>query len=402
MRPVLAIYSFIFLVEVVLWAMVPLAPRFGEELGLSTIETAAILASMSAASIVVGVPAGVLTDRFGPRRLTVSGGLLTTFGTLGQGLAEDFWSLLGSRAVFGAGFSLAWTAGLVWLADSVGAARRARALGATITASGIAGLVAPVFAGLVAEQAGISTPFYVIAAGCAFVTAALIAAQDPDRATETREEALRHTLRVARREVLILGGLAATALGGLAAGAFNLLLPLQLHQNGLSEWAIGLLFSIGAGLFITTSALQARRGQRAVKLHTVVCGALGLALVTLVAIASEKTTAIAAVLLLRAPLLAALFTVSFPLAALGSRRAGIGPGAVLGLQNVLWGIVNLIGLLLGGAIAELMGGRVAFGMVLATAVLTATWAFWTSRARVAELPESVAVTGRGASGRTDR
>ncbi len=77
-----------------------------QRLGLS----AALLATLSVAQLVVyaamQVPAGVLLDRFGPRRMLVSGALLMGLGQLTFALAPNLPLALGARALLGVGDAL--------------------------------------------------------------------------------------------------------------------------------------------------------------------------------------------------------------------------------------------------------------------------------------------------------
>ena len=128
-RTVAPIYALILLETLVWIAMVPLAPTFADELGLSGVETGFILAAASLAALVVAFPLGLLADRLGARRVTIASACLFTLATFGQGLADEFWSLLLARLVFGVAFGALWGAGASWLSDSLTEDRRAGALG---------------------------------------------------------------------------------------------------------------------------------------------------------------------------------------------------------------------------------------------------------------------------------
>jgi MFS transporter, ACS family, D-galactonate transporter len=114
-RSVIPIYALILLETLVWIAMVPLAPTFADELALSGVETGMILAAASLAALVVALPLGLLADRLGARHVTIVSAVLFTLATLGQGLAEEFWSLLLARAAFGVAFGALWGAGAAWL-----------------------------------------------------------------------------------------------------------------------------------------------------------------------------------------------------------------------------------------------------------------------------------------------
>ena len=144
-RSVAPIYGLIFLETLVWIAMVPLAPTFAEELGLSGVETGMILASTSLAALVVALPLGQLADRIGARGVTIASAALFTLATLGQGLANEFWTLLLARGAFGFAFGALWGAGAAWLSDSLTEERRAGALAAAATVAGLGFTTGPVF-----------------------------------------------------------------------------------------------------------------------------------------------------------------------------------------------------------------------------------------------------------------
>ncbi|HEU5264666.1 MAG TPA: MFS transporter, partial [Gaiellaceae bacterium] len=136
-RSIVPIYALILLETLVWIAILPLAPTFAAELDLSGVETGMILAAASLAALVVAFPLGLLADRLGARRVTIASACLFTLATLGQGLAGEFWSLLAARGAFGVAFGAMWGAGTAWLADASAEHRRAGALGATATVTGV-------------------------------------------------------------------------------------------------------------------------------------------------------------------------------------------------------------------------------------------------------------------------
>src|SRR2546430_12856899 len=72
------------------------------------------------------------------------------------------------------------------------------------------------------------------------------------------ERRLAAALRAGRRDRRVTASLALMALGGLFGGMVNLLVPLQLHRNGLATGSIGAAFAASAALFIAASAVVAR------------------------------------------------------------------------------------------------------------------------------------------------
>src|SRR4029078_9335525 len=149
------------------------APTYADDFGLNGVETGAILAAASLAALVAALPLGGLADRFGAREVTLASAALFTLATLGQGIADDFWTLLIARAGFGAAFGALWGAGASWLSNSLTHERRAGALALATTVAGVGFTIGPVFSGVVADRFETGTPFVVPAGGDAAVASAL-------------------------------------------------------------------------------------------------------------------------------------------------------------------------------------------------------------------------------------
>lgn len=371
-RSVAPIYALILLETLVWIAIVPLTPTFSATLGLRGVEAGMILAAASLAALFVSFPLGLLADRLGSREVTIASAALFTLSTVGQGLAGDFWSLLLARAAFGVAFGALWAAGAAWLADSLAEHRRAGGLGAVATVTGLGFTTGPVFAGVLADRYGPGVPFLVVAVLAALVTAALVVVA-PGSAPRSTNAGVRRLLRLARRDELVLGGVALLTLIGLVGGGVNLLVPLELKANGVSASAIGLLFSAASAIYTLVSGIVARLGSRAATLRVAGLAVLGTACsLVLVAVSGSTYVAIAFVLL-RAPFWATMDTLIYPLVAAGAHRSRLSRASVMGLVMLGWGITSTVGPPLAGAIADAAGARAAFGVFVIISGAVAVW-----------------------------
>ena len=341
-RSVAPIYALIFLETLVWIAMVPLAPTFADQLGLSGVETGFILAAASLAALVVAFPLGLLADRLGARQVTIASACLFTLATFGQGVAEEFWSLLLARLVFGVAFGALWGAGASWLSDSLTEESRAGALSAAATVAGLGFTTGPVFGGVLADRYDTGTPFLVAGVAAALGTALLVVAAPPAPQSPPRQP-LREMLDVARRDELVLAGIAIIVLIGLVGGGVNLLVPLQLRENGVSASEIGLLFSVASAIYTVVSAVVARLGSRAATLRVGGAAALLTGLSIFLVLGSSSTVAAVAFILLRAPPWSTMDTIIYPLAAAGAHRSALGRGSVMGLLTVGWAAASSVG-----------------------------------------------------------
>jgi MFS family permease len=371
-RSVAPIYALIFLETLVWIAIVPLAPTFADELDLSGLEAGMILAAASLAALVVAFPLGLLADRLGARSVTIASACLFTLATFGQGLADEFWSLLLARAAFGVAFGALWGAGASWLSDSLTESSRAGALAAAATVAGLGFTTGPVLAGGLADAYDTGTPFLVVGVAAALATVFLVVAA-PAATGEVTRQRLREMLAAAGRDRLVLAGIAIIVLIGLVGGGVNLLVPLQLRENDVSAGEIGLLFSAASAVYTVVSAVVARLGDRAATLRIGGVAALLTGLSLVLVFASSSTLAAVAFILLRAPFWSTMDTIIYPLAAAGAHRSALGRGSVMGLLTVGWAAASTIGPPLAGGIADLFGARAAYAVMIAACGACGVW-----------------------------
>lgn len=371
-RLVLLVYALVFVTELSQAAIVPLLPTFGRELSLSEVETGAILAATTFATVLVAVPIGLAADRLGPHRLTVGSGFLVLVASVVQALAPDFWVLLAGRALFGVAFATVWTAGLTLIAGAT-SGRRAGAIGGTIAVGGAAHFLGPLGSGFLAERLGLGAPFLVIAALAGLATVLLAATRPPAATGAAPRDSLRAALAAVRRHHELKTALVVMALLGVMAGIVPLLVPLLLDENGLTAGQIGAVFSAGAAIWIVASGAAARNAGRTVRAMAAGIGVVALGAVLVLPVLTVATAGIAAFVILRSVAQAPLSTISYPLADGAARVSGIGTGTVVGLTNLVWGIAAALSPLAGGALADGIGTRPTFGIVAIAVGFCGLW-----------------------------
>jgi MFS transporter, DHA1 family, tetracycline resistance protein len=369
---ILLVYALILMGEFSWSAVVPLVPTFAAQLHLSQTTAGLLAGATGLAVLAIAVPSGMLADRYGARRLTLISSALMSGALLAHAI-PGFWPLLAARFVFGLGFGTVWTAGIAWIGELAPRDRREQMLARPMAIAGFAFMVGPVFGGVVGQSFGVRTPF--VATGFVGLAIGLLLLRVPEPRREARPAtpSLGETLRRAAREPVVVASLGLMLIASCASSAIYLLVPLQLHDDGLSARGIGAAFSIAALVFACCSILVGRLGARATRL--VVGGAASglLAAVLLLPVASATVPSLVGLLVLRAPLFAVLFGIAFPLAAWGADRAGIGHGVVLGLLNGVWAAATVIGPIAGGALADAAGRSAVYLMLVAGSLLAAIW-----------------------------
>jgi len=370
----LSLYAMIFVSVVADVAVVPLLPTLTREHGLSSLDTALLLSTTTFAMVVITLPLGRLADRVGARPLVACAGGFVVLGSIVLALANGLPALLAGRTLIGIANGIIWTAG-VMIAGAPG--RPAGATGRAIAAGGTGLLVGPVLAGLLPDRIGTWAPF---AAGAALaLPVTVFFALQRSAPVERPAAAAEPTARGAHRNRIVVYAMLATVLLGFVGGMGNLLGTLRLSENGLSPSGIGVLFSIGALVWIVVAPLAGRMGEQRshIALTAIGCALLGGA--WLVPVADRSTLAITAFLLASSAGRAGLNTFSYLLAGTGAQSAGAGRGTVIGLVNLSWGVAAVIGPLAASAAHGNIDERIPFGVIAALCLAVAAFMVTGSR-----------------------
>lgn len=382
-RPLAAGYAFIITANMNLVAFFTLAPTFRDDLGLTKFETSLLFTGAGVMMLVTALPLGFFSDRIGRHRVAVAAAALIVVTAIGHAAATDFWSLLAFRLLFGLAFTGMLTAGIAWTVLSVAPKSRARAIGGVMPVAASSVLIGPYLAGALTDIGGTRLAYGVLAAlsGLSLIWLAFSPVGDRER---HEQPAPRELLRVMRSTV-VLAAFVLLFLGVLVDVMVNVLVPLQLDENGLSASAIGAILSAGGVLYLLSSLIAARNADRIVNLRW--AGVAGLLIaVTLVPLAASSATGMqAAGTIARGLALGLCFTVAFPLGALGATAMGVGLGAANGALMVASGFANAAGPIGGERVANAIGGTWAFaGLALACAV-SGLWMLHAARAPSASM-----------------
>ena len=95
----------------------PILPLFAKEFGVGAAAVGLTLSSFALARLILNVPLGLLSDRYGRRMLLVSGPIVTGIGMVGSGFSQNIEQLLLWRFSAGAGSALYMTGAMIYLAD---------------------------------------------------------------------------------------------------------------------------------------------------------------------------------------------------------------------------------------------------------------------------------------------
>jgi len=108
----------------------------------------------------VGLPAGLISDKYGRRYALALGGLITVVGNVLCALAPSYWPFLFARFIAGFGAGLVITASQIMLADISTPDRRGRIMATYSGVFTFAVGIGPLPGGVLADWFGLSAPFW--------------------------------------------------------------------------------------------------------------------------------------------------------------------------------------------------------------------------------------------------
>ena len=148
----------------------PILPLYARSFGVGVAQVGLTLSAFALARVILNIPLGILSDRYGRRLLLVWGPLVTAVGMIGSGFAGGITDLLAWRFIAGAGSAMYMTGAQVYLVDISTPANRARFIGTNQGALLLGVSIGPAVGGLVAEGFGFRAPFFVVGTAALFAS----------------------------------------------------------------------------------------------------------------------------------------------------------------------------------------------------------------------------------------
>ena len=381
-RRLTALISSLIFLDMITWlAAIPLIPYWQREIGLSDDQAGVVLAIYSLTVLILAVPTGHLADRLGSRRLTLIGAALFVVAAPLIAFADSFESLLAVRVFQGACSAVTWSAGLAWLAASVGPDYRLRGLSIANASATVATIGGPLFGGPVVAFVGIEAAFLGLGILVLLVIGWALVEPGGNAGPQPREQ---HrgpfaALVAARRPGPLQIAFVSIAFVSLMMAALQLLAPLYFDDGGWSSSAIGWVFTVGSVLSVLAIVIVGRLGTRidgtkALVVMPIACGFVVAALLVPLGLWWY-----AAALVIVIGIAAPIFTISYAVCAEGAREDGIGEGSAFGMLNAVWAVGAVISPVISGIVAE--GGVSWVAYVVVAALALATAAFLTGARR---------------------
>jgi DHA1 family multidrug resistance protein-like MFS transporter len=350
----------------------PLLPLFAEHLGASPGLVGFVVAASTLTGVCLKLPAGVLSDRLGRRRLMWAGVTAFAVAPLGYFFVTQVWQLVLLRFAHGLATAIFAPVALAVVADLY-PAQRGETIGWYSSLRQTGTLLGRTSGGALIDASGFPAVF----AACGAIGAVILAvfglssagaarADVPHEAPPSLRQLWEGVVEIARHPRI----LASSLMQGLqmtADGALMAFLPLYGLTVGLSPTRIGLLFGLQGIVSILTRPVMGRLSDRVGRAPMITGGLIACtaAFVLLPLTATLWTMAVPALLFGAGGAVVASSTSAYVADLSGGRAMG----SAMGVFGMVMDIGHASGPLLAGLLVGVFGYRPAFvaiaGLLLA-------------------------------------
>lgn len=221
----------------------PIITPYALDLGASHLLAGGIVAIYSLTTMVGNVVGGHLIDRFGRKRMLLTGMLSVSFVLLLYPYAQTGEQLFVVRFLHGFAGGALIPAAFAYVGDQTRKGSRGKAMALTGACIGAAAIIGPAVGGIMAARSQVEYVFYLVAV-LFFITVllGLKFLKESFEKSERRGVSIKHFLPLLKHRFLMQASLAAFALM-VSNGTLAFALPLKVAEMGATSQTTGLLLS---------------------------------------------------------------------------------------------------------------------------------------------------------------
>ena len=271
-------------------------PLLRQDLDLTFSQAGALSAGSTFVYALMQIPAGYLSDRFGPRRVLVAGFGGTSVLMLALAGAQTFEQALAIQAVFGFFRALAFAPGLVLIAAWLPPNRRSTALGMTVASNFGFQMVLNLTAPTVEQWIGWRAVFIAVAVSGVVATVLFASIADDSRATRSRtaiSEGLGELVRIPT--MWLIAGVQFARLA-ISMSIMFWMPTFLVEEHQLSLQQAGVVVALGAGMTALSNFGGGYVSDRIGRPLVIIGGSLAVLTVTSTLLAVVPNTALVIVI----------------------------------------------------------------------------------------------------------
>ncbi len=247
-RELLVLYLVIFLADTAVGYILPLFPLLAMQLGASLTLIGALTAINGGTQVLVAVPLGMISDRFGRRRL-ITFGLICFAITAGLlAVAASPFLLVPAQLLLGVGTVATFYMAAALVGDYSTPADRGLAIGCLTTSMGLGFAAGPLLGGLISGRLGVQSSLYAVMAIAlaGFFLSSLFLTDVPALRKHAKRNVRRELALLTSNRAIMLAALAHLLLSPIFNGVVLSLVPIKAELIGFSALTIGTLYTVRA------------------------------------------------------------------------------------------------------------------------------------------------------------
>jgi len=221
----------------------PIITPYSLELGATYALAGAIVAVYSLTNMIGNIVGGHWIDKFGRKKMLLTGMVVVAIILLIYPLAQTAWQLFFVRLFHGLAGGVLIPAAFAYIGDQSGTKSRGKTMAFTGASIGIAAIIGPAIGGAMAARASIESVFILVAV--LFVLSSLIViffVTESHYSTEKGKFNFKEFIPLIKHPLIILSSLAAFALM-VSNGTLAFALPLNVEEMGKTTETTGMLLS---------------------------------------------------------------------------------------------------------------------------------------------------------------
>ncbi|MEG3071519.1 MAG: MFS transporter [Candidatus Syntrophopropionicum ammoniitolerans] len=173
-RALLVVALTIFVDAFIFGIIVPVLPIYSEGLGFSSFQLGVIFSVYSVALLLLSIPIGIISDRYGKKRVMVAGMSGLAIATICFAFSTTFITLLTTRLLQGVAAAVTWVVGPALVADMYPPRERGGKMGLAMAGNNFGFLIGPAVGGFLYDWGGYRPPFFTAAVIVVLVLAAIV------------------------------------------------------------------------------------------------------------------------------------------------------------------------------------------------------------------------------------
>ena len=345
---------------------IPIFPGYAQSLGASLSMLGSFSSVAGIVSLIMAVPLGRLSDRYGRRSLMIPGLVLLALVPISYIFSTSPLHFYPIRVVYAIACGMIFTQGFLLMTEISAPEIKSTAQGLYMTCMGLGFTIGPLIGGYAAKYYGASTSF---AAASAFAFLGLVSValvkEDKDAIMERKQSKI--SFRDLVKDIRILVGCTSNFLNSMMFNAMMLFFPVFGKTNGFDEGQIGLGLTV-RGAASTVVRLPVGALAKNIKVYTIMIVGLLASGASIYGLSNMTMFVGMTVLLGLQGVAYGVFLTSGNIYIAEESPSEL-RGTAMGLFNMFGSISNIINPLVLGFLADIYGTKSAFQFTAMVAVV---------------------------------